>query len=508
MAGGTGTLSTADWSVLALDAVLLGVTAWYARRRPSDARDYFVGHGQMPSWAVAISVLASAMSVATFLGAPELAYRGDLTYLIANVGAIAAVVIVAVVFIPAFYRARVVTVYDLIGDAYGPAARTGASAAFLLGRLLASGARLYMAAIPLAALLAAGAQDRPELLLAAVIGLSVVATVAALAGGIASIIWIDVLQFAITMAAVVAVLVVLCVRIPAPWTAVLADLQAARHGAGAKLHVVDWSLHLHAANTVWTALTGYLLLNVAAYGADQDLAQRMLTCRSALQGARSALLAIAMNIPVLLAFLAIGLGLWVVYQDPHLMGAARPAQLPSRDDQALVTFLLHEMPAGLAGLMLAGLFASAFTSLLSAINAMAAAGVHDFYRRWNPDRDEAHYLRAGRWGVIAAGAALAGMAALCIAWQQHAHQGLIEFALGIMAIPYSGLVGVFLAALVLRRGSPASALTGLIVGIATSAAGAAWAPWSWPWTMTFATLLTVLVVARGPRLPVAAAERA
>ncbi len=472
-------MHTADWVVFAAYLAFLAAGGWMVGKRARDARDYFVGDQGMPAWAVALSVLASALSVASFLGLPEQAYRGDLTFVVTNLGTIAAVVVVALVFVPAFYRERVVTVYDLLNTAFGPRARAGASATFLMGRALASGARLYMAALP-AGMIAGGAfggqaGDSEAGILVAIALLAALAVVYTLAGGITSIIWTDVAQFAVMIAAVVGAIAVLLARIPLDGAGIVHALTTDKPDV---FTVVDTSRDLAKPYTLTTSLTGFLLFNLAVYGTDQDLSQRMLTCRNAVAGGASAFLAIALNLPVTALFLGLGLLLRVYYHIPSAMGAAAPAHLPAPGQQAFLAFILGDLPMGLGGLLLAGLVAVGFTSLLSALNAMAATALNDWYRPLRPGRSEAHYLSAGRWGVVAAGMVLALVASVCLVLHRASpNTPLIDFALAVMVVPYAGLLGVFLCALLTRRGSQASALAALATGMAVTLAMQSWA---WP----------------------------
>lgn len=508
-----------DWSVVGGYLLLLLVSGvWFARREPEGAKEYFLAGRRMPAWAVACSVIASSLSVATFLGAPQIAYAGDLSYLSANLGNVLAVVVVAVFFIPVFYKHDCATIYELLEIRFGPGAKQAASLAFMVGRVFASGARVYIAAIPLAMILfGIEASERAGYLAAAIGVLCVVGVLYTLVGGIASVIWTDVIQTVVLLAAVGAGIVLLLARIPAPVGAVWAALSDGGAEGASKLTVFrlgldigrpGWGFDASAAFTVLTAVFGWSLLNMAAYGTDHDLAQRMLTCRSAVEGSRSAVVAIVLSIPVVLLFSGVGLLLWVFYERPDLMGAAAPATQPGGSDRVFLTFILTELPSGLAGLMVAGLFAVALGSLNSAINAMAATSVRDFYGPWKPGRSDRHYMIAGRWCAAGWGVVLGAFACGCIAWR--GSTGLIEFALGVMTFAYSGLLAVFLTALFTRRGNSASAVAALVTGFVAVAALQPWSPLlaraggepmkiAGPWVMLIATgaALLVCVAPRG-----------
>jgi SSS family solute:Na+ symporter len=474
-----------DWAVVAGYLLLLLISGiWFARREPSGAREYFLAGRRMPAWAVACSVIASSLSVATFLGAPQIAYDGNLTYLSANLGNVLAVVVVAIFFIPVFYKHDCATIYELLEIRFGPLAKHAASLAFMVGRVFASGARVYIAAIPLAMILfGLEASNQPLPLIAAIAVLCTVGVLYTLVGGIASVIWTDVLQTLVLLVAVGAALLLLISRVPAPLGEVFTALGSGMPDGSSKLTVFTLGIDPakpglgfdpDAAFTVLTAILGWSLVNMAAYGTDHDLAQRMLTCKSAAQGSRSAIVAILLSIPIVLLFSVIGLMLWVFYQRPDLMGAASPGQAPTGSDRIFLAFILTQLPPGLSGLMVAGLFAVALGSLNSAINAMAATSVRDFYQHARPGRSDRHYMLAGRWASAGWGLVLALFACLCIRWR--GETALIEFALKVMTFAYSGLLAVFLTALFTRRGNSASVVAALFTGFVVVAAFEPWSP--------------------------------
>ncbi|MCC7409932.1 MAG: sodium:solute symporter [Phycisphaeraceae bacterium] len=506
-----------------LDGVVLGVYlliiavagVLLSRGKLKNAREYFLGDRPMPVWAVACSVVATALSAATFVGGPQMSYDGDLTYLSANIGTVLAVLLVAWLFVPAFYRHQVMTVYELLEVEIGPRAKLAASAMFMIGRVFASGARLYIAAIPAALVMFDHVQTWQ--LVMAVIVLTIVGTLYTLMGGIKSVIWTDVMQLCVLVGAVTGAVIVLWSRIPVPTSEILEALRHPAPGEPSKLNVLDLGLTHGQVDfsqyfTLITALTGLLLFNLAAYGTDQDLAQRVLTCKSAAKGSWSTIVAILVSLPITLLFLVAGLLLYVFYKRPDVMGAMAPAYQPVESPKIFVSFILHEMPAGLRGLFLAGLFAVALGSFNSALNAMASTFVGDFYRRFRPDKPEEHYLSAGRWAMAMWGVVLGAFACFCVFWQKPDDpdsEKLINFALEVMNFAYSGLLGVFLTAMFTRRGSETSVIAALVTGFVVvllmqQGIWEHWAPWGWhtvkvafPWKMVAGTAAATLVCCLG-----------
>lgn len=462
-----------DWTILgAYMAFLVAAGAWLARREPTGSDEYFLASRRMPVWAVAFSIVASSLSVATFIGGPEQSFRGDLTYLSTNLGGILAVFVVAWVFIPAFYRANCTTIYEVLEHRMGRGAKEAASAAFMTGRVFASGARLYIAALPMAAIAFSVEQQTPTTLILAIVVLAFAGVVVTLVGGIASVIWTDVLQTFVMLGAVIGAIVYLLWLIPAPIGEVVNALHTGGVDGASKLAIIRTGIPIDLSQnfTLLTAVLGFSLIALASNGTDHDMVQRMLTCKSAVSGGRSVLLATFAAIPVVSLFMVVGLLIWVFYTRADLMGDAGPspeaaAQAAAKGAQPFLLFIVNEIPSGLRGAMVAGIFAVGLGSLNSAINAMAATFVKDFYTRWVPAKSERHYLAAGRWAVVGWGVVLAAFATLCVFWRQaDGSKTLIDFAIGVMTFAYTGLLAIFLTALFTKRGSSASAIGALITG--------------------------------------------
>ncbi len=510
-----GSLGTADWVTIGAYFLLLAVAGVVSSRRQADTGDYFLGGHAMPGWAVALSVVATALSAATFIGAPQLAYDGDLTYLIGSVGSFAAAGVVAVWFIPVFYRCRVVTVYELLGQRIGPGAKAAASGVFLVGRVFASGARLFVAAIPLAMILF----DDPTRgqVMTAIAVLTVCGVFVTLGGGIRSVIWTDVLQVFVFVGAAVVALIVLKQKITLGWGQIFEVLGSPGGPGAGRASKLTWfdlgiganGMDVTKAYTLLTALTGLTLLNTAAYGTDHDLTQRLLTCRSALEGSRSMIGSALVGVPITGLFMAVGLGLFVFYHHPQAAGVRKTGGLPVDSSRVFVAFIIRELPGGLKGLLLAGVFAAGLSSFNSALHAMSSSFVNDFYRIRRPGRGEGHYVRVGRAAVCGWGVVLGCFAAVCVAWQAHSGEQLIDFALGVMALAYSGLLAVFATAIFTGRGSDRSAVAALAIGfvVVLAMGPGVWdkiAPRSWagvkiafPWRMVVGTAAAFAVCCIG-----------
>ncbi len=510
-----------DWAVLVAYLAVMVAIGWVAGRRQTDRESFFLGSRKMPTWAVAMSVMATALSAATFIGVPQVAFTGDLTYLILNIGGITGAVIVAVLFIPAFYRAGTTTIYGYLGQRFGNPAMHGASAMFLFGRLLASGSRLFMAGIAFTVIL--HGELKPANLAEAIVILGAVGTAYTAVGGIKAVIWTDVLQIVIVVGAAVLSLVLLLDKIPLSLGEIAAALETSGKDGANKLEWLSYSTEPAAKYTLWTGTFAIVFMSVASYGVDQDLTQRMLTCKSAARGSVSVVTAIVANIPITVLFMVIGLLLFIFYQRPDLMGAAAPTDALDRAEKVYPQFLFNHLPTGLAGLAMAGLFAAAMSSVDSAINAMASTAVADLYVPWRKRRGLAvgdlEALKHSRVAVVVMGMLLTGFALGAVAVYDAESDTLIDFALGVMAFAYAGLLGVFLTALLTKRGNSFTAIAALAVGVLVIVMVRPYycrgitGYWldkpivlAWPWWMPIGTAVSFAVCAVGRPIKVRCGE--
>ncbi|MHA6723661.1 sodium:solute symporter family transporter [Sphingomonas sp. RS2018] len=460
-----------DWAVVALYVLVMVGGGWaFSRVKTRDTRDYFLAGGSVPAWLAAVSVLSATQSAATYLGGPDFGYRADYAYLGAVVSPILAAIFVAYFLIPRFYAMRATTVYELLGYRYGVRAMRWAGGMFLVGRVLAGGSRVYLAAIALAMVTTGGVSASGVIAAAGVV--MVAAFLFTFVGGLKSVIWNDLIQFAIYVGSAIAVLVYLRLSIPATTAEIIAGISPTPAGVD-KLALFDFTTDLSKPFGIIAVFTGLFLLNVGNSGLDQDTTQRLLACPDAKTGARGLILSQLASVPLIAMFLTIGVLLHVFYDRPDLMGGATSAAATTFAGEKIAIFvhyILTEIPAGLRGLVTIGVMAAAVATTNSALNAMSSVMVGDFYRPYREARggaSEQHFVRAGRAGMAVVGVAMFGMAALSYYWQRYSDTPLLEFALSVMVFAYAGLLGVYFVAVFTTRGSTNSVIAALIAGFAT-----------------------------------------
>jgi len=464
--------SLLDWLVVAIYLAVMFYIGHWAARRKTDARGYFLGGRQMPFVAVTLSVVATNLSVATFMGGPQESFDGDLTYLSVNIGYIIAAFIVATIFVPRLYQAGTVTIYGFLGQRFGKVAVIGASATFLLGRLLASGARLFIAAIPVCLLMYGSVEPSRSELITAICVIGALGVAYTVAGGIKAVIWTDTVQIIIVCGAALLSIALLLHEIPLSLGGIYQLLSTPHSGPnGSKLLALDPTLDMSRKYSIWAVLIGATFLGTASSGTDHDVAQRMLTTKSKSKASLSLIASQFVTAGVQAIFLAIGLLLFIFYKRPDIMGGRAPHDIVGSSMQVYPQFLLNHLPSGLRGLAMAGMFAAAQGSLDSAINAMASSAVADIYWPIQSARGKAIDTgqRSPRIAVACMGILLIAFAiASAIVYDPHGSRSLLDFALGVMAFAYTGLLGVFLTALLSRRGNSRSVVIALLAGALTT----------------------------------------
>lgn len=499
------TFGLLDWSIVGIYFALVIVVGFLVSRDDTGENEFFLGNRSMPTWAVAISLVATMLSAVTFVGVPDIAYKGDLTYLILNIGGIIAVFVVAFFFIPKLYAAGTVTIYGFLAQRFGENARLAVSCAFILGRMLSSGARLFTAAIPLCLLLFGNAAPPLWQVLVAIALIGVIGTIYATAGGVRAVVWVDTIQFTLVLGAALLTIGILLYRLNMPALDIVTALAHPASGPS-KLKLVDLSLNPTSEFTLWTALIGNTFLMTAALGVDHDLAQRFLITKSAFRGGISVIASQFIGIVVVSLFLLIGLLLFLFYQRAD---AAVP-----RPQTGLATypwFLLHELPTGLAGISIVGFFAIAQGSLDSAMNALAASIVSDVYvpLRQGNTKLAGTAKHAPKLAVAAVGIGLTLLAMLCAA-AFNPKSSILSYVLSLMGFAYSGMLAVFMTALFTKRGNTATVIAALLTGVFISVIlhiriMPVWTPLifgnkfelAWPWSMPIATLVAFLVCVAG-----------
>jgi Na+/proline symporter len=465
-------------------AIIVAIGVHFSSRN-RNVSEFALGGRSIPWWAVLASILASEISAGTFFGSPGEGFRSrNYTYAQLMVGYLLARLIVSAVFIPAYYRHNVVSIYEFLEMRFGPRTRRIASAVFLLTRSLASGSRLW---VPTLLLLVIWDRMNPGNPLgnweqfwftgAALVVISLLTAAYTAIGGIKAVIWTDVLQILVLFCALGFSVFFLLGHIPGGWEGAKSHLTAA-----GDLRLWQWEGDepadstwgkiksvLETEFTVWAALFGSLFVTLATHGTDQDMVQRMLTAKDKKQSAVATILSGIADIPVTYAVLTIGILLSVYYG--HVVSDANLPMAGGKPDSTRVFpyFVIDVMPGGLRGLVIAGVLATTMGSLGTAMNSLATSYSRDFHFRWfkTPD-DDAARVRVIKWSTLWFTLILIGVG-LATAFIKAHNPGLsiIGIILGSFGYTYGSLLGVFMVALFTRSrgsefGNPIAMLAGFV----------------------------------------------
>jgi len=420
-----------DYAVLGGYGLTVLCVGLWAGRRERDTQDYFLG-GRRQHWLVAcLSLLATEISALTFVTVPGLSFAGNCYYLQYFVGSFLARLAIAAFLLPAFYAGGVTTVYEYLGQRFGPWTRTAATLLFFVSRLIGSGYRLLACCLALSVVTGWPLESVIVATLLVVLGYTTF-------GGIKAVMFTDVLQALLVVGGPVVVAVFLVRQLGAG----PGELWVTAAQAG-KLRVFDFSLNPQSDKVFYPAAINAFFVTFAALGTDQALMQRLLTCPDLRRSRRSLLVQAVVAFPVVCLFLGTGVLLYLYYRQ-H----ADPS-LPAVSDKVFPHFVVTVLPAGLKGLLIAGLLAASMGSLDSALQSLSTSAVVDLVRPTRLLRSDRAELRAARLFVVLFGLLLLG-ASIGFARSQRL-EGLILQAFEMSSLVFGPMLGIFLLAVFTRH---------------------------------------------------------
>ena len=458
-------LNRLDFAIIAL--YLAGITLFGLRFRKKQRtlRDYFLAGRDIPWWAIALSIVAAETSTLTIISIPGLAYDTNLTFLQVVMGYVVGRVVISFLLLPHYFRGDLYTAYELIERRFGRGLRSLTAGLFLLTRAAAEGVRVYAVSIVVSIALGTGEVTS----IAIITALTVLYT---FEGGLAAVIWTDVVQTAIYVGGTLVGLVTILHLVPGGWSAI----HAAAAGAG-KLQIFDFSFSLRIPYTFWAGVIGGTFLTTASHGTDQLIVQRLLAARGQKQSV-TALLSSGVAVLFQFAlFLIVGIMLWAYYRVPSAVFG--------KPDRIYPTFIVTRMPHGISGLLIAAILAAAMSNLSAALNSLSSSAIMDFYSRLRPQANEETKMRLSRLATLAWALVLLGLAVIAL----HKVGRVVEVGLQIASVAYGALLGVFLLGVLTRRANQRGAMVGMLFGF--SAEMYLWlgthVPWTW-WVMIGTTI--------------------
>jgi SSS family solute:Na+ symporter len=443
------------WLDLGVIVVYLVAITWFgARFRSSQKtlRDYFLGGHSAPWWAIGLSIVSAETSTLTVIGTPALSFGGNFAFLQVVLGYLLARMVISTLFLPQYFRGEMFTAYELMRRRFGERIRRLTAGTFLILRALAEGVRVFAISLVISIVLGTGE-------VASILVIVLLTLFYTFEGGLTAVIWTDVVQMALYVGGAILSFFVILGQIPGGWPHVT-EIAGAAH----KFQVFDfrfsWTAEFFSRSySFWAGLIGGCFLTTASHGTEQLMVQRLLAARNE-RDSRTALFASWFVIFFQFSlFLLIGVTLFVHYSDAHLAG-------PKPADRLYPEFIWHNLPPGIAGLVIAAILAAGMSNLSAALNALASTSIMDFYRpyslRRSPGLPESHFLSMARWATVAWGAILFVVGLVARNWGS-----VLEAGLSIASILYGSLLGVFLLGLLTRRVQENAAMIAMVAGLAT-----------------------------------------
>lgn len=459
-------LNRIDFAIIAL--YLAGITAFGLRfrKKQRSLRDYFLAGREIPWWAIALSIVAAETSTLTIISIPGLAYDSNFTFLQVVMGYVIGRIVISFILLPHYFRGDLYTAYELIERRFGRGLRSFTAGLFLFTRAAAEGVRVYAVSIVVSIALGTG----QILSIAIITALTLVYT---FEGGLAAVIWTDVVQTAIYVAGTLVGLVTIAHLVPGGWMAI----HSAAAEAG-KLQVFDFRANLSAPYTFWAGLIGGTFFTVASHGTDQLIVQRLLAARGKKQSA-TALISSGVAVFFQFAlFLTVGVMLWAYYRVP--------SSAFGRADRIYPTFIVAKMPHGISGLLIAAILAAAMSNLSAALNSLSSSTILDFYARFRPYTEEKTKMRLSRFATVIWAVILFGLALIALRKAGR----VVEVGLQIASVAYGALLGAFLLGVLTKRANQLGVAIGMICGLITELYLWLWTPIPWTWWVLIGASVT------------------
>ncbi|RKY97124.1 MAG: sodium:solute symporter [Ignavibacteriae bacterium] len=454
---------------------LAGIAVWgiISGGKQRTAKDYFLGAEKIPWWAVCFSIVAAETSTLTFISIPGLAYLTNLNFLQVAIGFLLGRIVVAQLFLPAYFRGELKTAYTYLENRFGGKTRSFASIVFLLTRTAADGVRLFATAIPLYLIL----KIDPVI---AIIIIALVALVYTYTGGLKGVIWVDVIQMFIYIGGAALAGIFLLNLLPDGLTTVINSA-----AVDSKFSIINFGFDKSITEffsepyTLFAGLVGGAFLSMASHGTDQLIVQRLLATKD-LKSARKAVIGSGIIVVFQFAlFLIIGVLLFAYY-----------GKMDVKPDEIFPMFIINVLPPGVSGIIIAGLFAAAMSTLAGSMSSLSSSSMMDLYTPLSGKvLSEEKKLKISRLLTIL----WAGLLVFSAFIFMGSSRAVVEVALSIASFTYGGLLGVFLLGILVSKAKQEDALAGFVAGILVMVTVIALNLFVWTWFTLIGVIATIIV---------------
>jgi SSS family solute:Na+ symporter len=443
----SGKFGGLDWTVIALYFVaVIAISVYVSRSMGKTTGDFFLGGQKIPWWAAGLSIFGSKLSALTFIAIPAKAYATDWVYIMNNVMIVAVAPIVTFFYLPYFRKLKLTSVYEYLQIRFNARVKMLGSLTFVVFQLSRLGVVIYL----------------PALVLSTVTGINIFACIAlttlittaySVAGGIEAVVWTEVMQVFVLLGGALASFFFITYHTEGGFSGLINE---AYNNDKFRVANLGWSI---SQPVLWVVGVGALLTNLVTYTSDQVVVQRYLTTSTEKEARRSIYTNALMVIPASLIFFGVGTALWYFFR--HHPGDLNPN---GRTDDIFPWFISQELPAGLSGLVIAGLFAATMSTISSSMNSIATVVTTDFYKQFKKSATDKQSLRFAKWFTVLLGA-LGCLIAIYLVYLQNA--SIWDQYLKIIGLFGGCLAGMFAAGIFFPRINS----TGIFIGFVLSSIG-------------------------------------
>ena len=424
--------------------LLIGMGLYFARRN-QNTDNYFKANGRIPWWAAGLSIFGTQLSAITFMAIPAKTFATNWTYFWLNMTILLVAPLIVWGFLPFFRRLQVTTAYEYLEMRFNVTTRLIGATMFMLLQLGRIGIVLFLPSMALSVVTGIDVTY-------AIIIMGLLSIFYTVLGGIEAVIWTDVIQVFVLLGGALGCLLFIPFHLEGGWS----QLWHSAIEAG-KLQVFDVRFDF-TVTSFWVMLIGGIGASLISYGSDQTVIQRYLTTKDERNAARSIWTNALLSIPATILFFGMGTALFVFYQK-------HPAMLDptmNNADAIFPFFIVSQLPDGIAGLLIAGIFAAAMSSLDSSMNAVATVLTHDFYLRFQPASSDRQLLIFARIMTAIIGTLGLAFALLLATWDIQSLWDQLNTFIGLFA---GGLGGIFILGIFTKKTNG----TGAIIGLLSSA---------------------------------------
>ena len=464
-----------NWSILAIYLIANIYLGFALSKRVETAEDFYVGRRNTPWWAIGISVVATYVSALSFLGGPAWVYTESMAVIAIHMNYPLVILIVITFFLPFFYNSGVASIYEYQEKRFGPASRSVMSGIFLISQALTSAAILYATSLVIQFITGID-------VVTAIVIVSVIALIYTMMGGIAAVIWTDVIQAGVLLVGAMIILYAIVDELPMPVAELLASLKST-----GKTTTLDWSLDLTKEATIWSGVIAMTLFHTTVYGANQMMVQRTLAAKNIGDAKKSFLMMGYVAFFIYFLFMFLGLLFYGYYEGREF----------ENGNTIILQFAADYGLPGLMGVIAAAVIAASMSSLDSSLNSMATVSTLDFYQRYfKPNEDSKHYLVVSRWFTLVWAAAIVVPAIL----YSRSEGSILQTLSQVGAYFVGAKLSMYGLGFFSKQATEKGVLVGVFVGFVVIWWVATQTDIAWPWYCLIGGIVNIVVSLVASRL--------